>query len=353
MNIQLPTIKCVVWDLDNTLWKGTLLEDSRVVVDDAIRTVIRALDQRGILQSVASKNDFELAWARLEETELSNYMLIPQIGWNPKSHAIREIATKLSFSYNTIAFVDDQATERAEVNFHFPDVRCYDASAISNLLDRQEFNPRRVTVESKHRRQMYQASLQRDCEREEFVGPDDEFIRSLQLELSINNAIADDLARVEELTLRTSQMNATGIHYSEDRLHELRASSDHEVLIGTLTDKFGTYGAIGIALLQKLDFHWRIKLLATSCRVITLGIGSVILTWIINRAAEAGVHLIADFRRTERNRIMEIAYRFAGFNDSNCPCLPGEILDDAVSLLHVVPERRQIPSTMTVSAPDF
>lgn len=352
MRSQLPNIKCVVWDLDNTLWKGILLEDSHVMVHDDTLNVIELLDQRGIVQSVASKNDFDHAWARLEELGLSDYLLIPQIGWNPKSRAIRKIATQLSFSYNTIAFIDDQPTERAEVNFHLPDVRCYDHTAIPNLLDRPEFNPPRVTVDSKRRRQMYQASLQRDREREAFVGADDEFMRSLHLELSINNATIDDLARVEELTLRTSQMNATGIHYSEEHLSRMRGSPDHEVLIGTLTDRFGTYGAIGVALLQKLDSYWRIKLLATSCRVVTLGIGSVILSWIINRAAEAGVHLVADFRRTERNRIMEVAYRFAGFSDSECSCFTGGIRNEGVSLLHIVPDERELPSTVAVSSCD-
>lgn len=353
MTTQLPTIKCVIWDLDNTLWQGTLLEDPVVTVDDKTRMVMEVLDQRGIIQSVASKNDFDLAWAQLEKLCLAGYLLIPQINWNPKSQAVRAIASQMDFALNTIAFVDDQPEERAEVNFHLPDVRCYDQFAIQSLLQRQEFTPTTVTIDSRRRRQMYQAALERDCERQSFVGADDEFVRSLQLELSIAKACGADLARVEELTLRTSQMNATGVHYSENDLSQMCESPDHAVLIATLTDRFGTYGAIGIVLLQQLRGHWRIKLLATSCRVISLGIGSTILNWIINSASEAGVHIIADFRRTERNRVMEVAYRFAGFTESQCPCFSDRSSLNGLEILHAVPEYRRTLPAVTITAPNL
>lgn len=347
------TVKCLVWDLDNTLWEGTLLEDPQVTIRRSTRRAIEILDQRGIIQSIASKNDFDLAWDQLIASGLSDYFVIPQIGWNPKSHAIRNITESLKFSPQTIAFIDDQPAERAEVNFHFPEVRCYDTPAVAKLLEQPEFNPVRVTADSKRRRHMYQASFRRESERDAFAGPDDEFVRSLHLNLTISKAAHEDLARVEELTLRTSQMNATGIPYSEHRLAEMCGSPDHEILIATLTDRFGTYGAIGIVLLQKLNDHWRIKLLATSCRVVTLGIGSLILSWIIRQAAEAGVHLAADFRRTDRNRIMEIAYRFAGFSDLECKCISKRNTVEGVSLLHMVPLQQELPNVITINSPDL
>lgn len=353
MKTQLPTVKCLIWDLDNTLWDGTLLEDVRVAVRTETRAVVCELDRRGILQSVASKNEFDLATAKLQEMELSDFFVMPQIGWAPKSVAVRNIASRLNFAHSTIAFIDDQPAERAEVLYHLPDVRCYGADSIIGLLDRPEFIPPRVTRDSRLRREMYQASFQRDSEREAFIGPDEQFVRSLQLELSIGSASVSDLARVEELTLRTSQMNATGVHYSEEVLSQLRCSRDHEVLTATLSDKFGSYGAIGIVVLMKLDRYWRIKLLATSCRVVSFGIGSVILDWLIKRAADGGAHLVADFRRTERNRIMEVAYRFAGFSDLACNCCVDAIRDENVSLLHMVPVRVESSAPVKICAPDF
>ncbi len=101
------------------------------------------------------------------------------------------------------------------MSFHAPEVRCYAAEQAASLPDRPEFSPAVVTVDARRRRQMYQASFRRDAEKESFNGPDEEFLRSLDLRMVIKRADDEDLSRVEELTLRTSQMNATGVHYSD------------------------------------------------------------------------------------------------------------------------------------------
>ncbi|MGW6929012.1 HAD-IIIC family phosphatase [Lentzea sp. NPDC054927] len=345
-------VKCVVWDLDNTLWQGTLLEDGDVVIAEEMRAVVKALDERGILQSVASKNDHDLAWERLTRLGIADYLLLPVIGWGPKSASVRMIAEKLGFALSTIAFVDDQPAERAEVAFHLPDVRCYDAADALGLLDLPEFTPPASTVDSRRRRQMYQAGFERDGARDDFAGSDEDFLRTLELRMTIGPAGEEELTRVEELTLRTSQMNATGVHYSDAVLRALLADPRHEVLVVTMSDRFGTHGAVGIVLLEKHSEVWHLKLLATSCRVVTWGAGSTILSWLTDQAARAGVHLVADFRRTDRNRMMEVAYRFAGFTDENCLCR-NVITTQDVEHLHLVPERRPASPILTVTATDI
>jgi methoxymalonate biosynthesis protein len=369
-----PTlVKCLVWDLDNTLWQGTLLEDPDVAVSDEIRNVIAELDSRGILQSVSSKNDYDLAWERLEKLGLAEYFLFPQISWSPKSNAVTRIAQDLNFALGTIAFIDDMPNERAEVTFHAPDVRCYTADQAFELTGLPEFSPEVVTVDARRRRQMYQASSRRDSERETFTGPDEEFLRSLDLVTHIKRADEDDLSRVEELTLRTSQMNATGVHYPDEVLRGLLADPDHEVLTVTMADRFGPHGAVGVMLLEYHPAVWHLRLLATSCRVVSFGAGTVILNWLIDEAAQAGAHLAADFRPTARNRMMDIAYRFAGFADDACTCLdglglgglgldglglgglarPAEADGEGVQCLHLVPDRRPAPTTLRLISPDL
>lgn len=352
---ETTTVKCLVWDLDNTLWQGTLLEDGEVRLSDDIRGVIEELDSRGILHAVASKNDHEPAWRRLEELGIAKYFVLARIGWGPKSESVRAIADRLNFAMHTIAFIDDQPTERAEVNFHLPQVRCYSAEDVSELVRRPEFTPATKTVDSAKRREMYQANFARDAERAEFTGPDEDFLRSLELELSVLRATETELSRVEELTLRTSQMNATGVHYSDETLRALLADPGHEVLVATLQDRFGTHGAIGVMLLEKHPAAWHLKLLATSCRVVSFGVGTVLLNWLTSEAAAADAHLLADFRRTERNRMMEIAYRFAGFDEDDCACrasLPRSDVPD-VQHLHLVTERREPPATMRLTTPQL
>ncbi|MFD5084956.1 HAD-IIIC family phosphatase [Kitasatospora sp. NPDC058406] len=350
------TVKCLVWDLDDTLWQGTLSEGDDVRVPEELRKVVVELDARGILQSVASKNDHEPAWARLEQLGLAEYFVLPQIGWGTKSASVRAIADRLNFAPGTVAFVDDRPAERAEVAFHLPEVRCYPAERAADLLDLPEFTPAHRTADSRRRREMYQAGFRRDAERAASTAPDTEFLRSLELVMRIDRAGAEDIARLEELTLRTSQMNATGVHYSDRRLRELRSDPGHEVLVASMADRFGPHGAVGVLLVERRAGSWHLKLLATSCRVVSYGAGTTILDWLIDQASRAGVHLTADFRATDRNRMMEIAYRFAGFEESDCGCTAAADRDSAaadVQFLHLVPGPRAGSPTVELVAADL
>lgn len=349
-------VKCLVWDLDNTLWQGTLLEDPDVQLFSEIRNVIATLDSRGILQSVASKNDYDLAWRSLEDFGIAEYFVLPRIGWGRKSDSVIEVADRLNFGLSAIAFIDDLPSERAEVTFRAPEVRCYAADQASMLPALPEFSPAVVTVDARRRRQMYQASFRRETEKESFTGADVDFLRSLNLEMHIKRADEEDLSRVEELTLRTSQMNATGVHYSDEDLRGLLADAGHEVLTVTLTDRFGPHGAVGVLLLEYHPAVWHLRLLATSCRVVSFGAGAVIIGWLTDQAARAGVHLAADFRPTDRNRMMEIAYRFAGFTNDPCECMtrlgPPESRAD-IQCLHLVTAPQPAPSTMRLISPEL
>ncbi|ATE54639.1 HAD-IIIC family phosphatase [Actinosynnema pretiosum] len=313
-------VKCLVWDLDDTLWRGTLAEGDAPVLDERVRAAIVELDARGVLQSVASRNDPEPALAALEALGVAEYFVLPEIGWGVKSAAVARIADRLGFAHRAIAFVDDRPAERAEVAFHLPEVRCYPAERVLELCSLPEFSPAVVTEDARNRRALYRAGFARGAEQAAFTGPDEEFLRSLGLVLRIDRARPEDLHRVEELTARTSQMNATGVHYPHGQLRALLDDPAHEVLVAGLTDRFGPHGAIGIVLLERHTAAWHLKLLATSCRVVPYGVGSVLLDWLCGQALEAGAHLVADFRRTDRNRMMEIAYRFAGYDDADCAC---------------------------------
>ncbi|QVQ52479.1 HAD-IIIC family phosphatase [Spiractinospora alimapuensis] len=352
------TVKCLVWDLDNTLWKGTLLEDGETWVSEEIRSVVKELDRRGVLQAVASKNDHEPAWDRLEELGLAEYFVLPHIGWGPKSTSVKEIADSLNFALGTIAFIDDQPAERAEVEYHHAEVRTYTADQATSLVDLPEFTPPRVTVDATRRRAMYQASFQREAARTDHSGPDEDFLRSLELVMDIQRAGDEELSRVEELTARTSQMNATGVHYSDADLRALVDDPRHEVLVTTMADRFGPHGAVGVVLFERHVDVWHLKLLATSCRVVSFGAGAALLNWLVDSAARAGVHIVADFRPTDRNRMMEIAYRFAGFTDDDCACrstVPWAELEegDPLQRLHIVSERRDAPTTLRLTALDL
>jgi FkbH-like protein len=99
-------------------------------------------------------------------------------------------------------------------------------------------------------------------------------------------------------------------------LDSFRKSPDHLLLVAQLVDQYGTYGKIGLALIDKSEAGiWKINLFLMSCRVMSRGVGNVFLSFIINSAREAGVRLISEFISNDRNRIMYITYKFAGFRE--------------------------------------
>lgn len=309
-------IKCVVWDLDNTLWNGTLVEDENVEIKNEVIQIIKELDNRGILQSIASKNYHELAMKKLEEFGIKEYFLYPQINWGPKSESINNIAKLINIGVDTLAFVDDQSFELEEVKFTYEEVLCIDTNDIDLILDMDEIKPKFITEDSKYRRSMYLSDIKRNKIEEKFNGTKDEFLESLNMKFTILEAKEDDLKRVEELTVRTHQLNTSGYTYSYDELKEFIESDKYKLLVAGLEDKFGDYGKIGLTLLECSKDIWTIKLFIMSCRVMSRGVGSILINYIMNLAKENNVILRAEFIHTDKNRMMYVTYKFAGFKEN-------------------------------------
>jgi FkbH-like protein len=308
-------VKCLVWDLDDTLWHGTLLEGDSVRLRPGVVDVLRTLDERGILHSIASKNDATLARAKLSELGIEEYFLCPQIGWTTKSSSIEAVAKALNIGLDAIAFIDDQPFERDEVSFVCPDVLCFAAEALDGLLNLPELRPPVVTEDSKRRRLMYQADLTRRHAEEAFDGPHEDFLSSLEMKLRIGKAGEGDLMRAEELTLRTNQLNTTGYTYSYEELNELRASPSHKLLMAELDDRYGSYGKVGLVLVECLPEVWNVKLLLMSCRVASRGVGAAFLSCLRIAARRQNVGLHAEFVETGRNRMMYMTYKLNGFRE--------------------------------------
>ncbi|MFS2223865.1 HAD-IIIC family phosphatase [Pantoea sp. B65] len=307
-------IKCVVWDLDNTVWCGTLLENDLLSVSDDVINIIRQLDNRGILQSIASKNDYACVKKQLQEFGLWEYFLYPQVSWEPKSAAIREIARALNISLDTFAFIDDQEFELREVGFALPQVLLINSQSLPALLQLASFNPESVTRESAERRDYYRAEQCRSLAEEAFDGPNEAFLASLNMSIDVCRAGAQDLQRAGELTRRTHQLNTTGYTYSQSQLQAFCESDNYLLLLASLSDDFGRYGTIGLVLIEKKADFWQLNLFLMSCRVVSRGIGNVLLGIVMRMAKKVGVSLRAEFIANPHNRLMYITYRFNGFS---------------------------------------
>lgn len=308
-------IKCVVWDLDDTLWDGILAEDAKVALRPDVVKTLHTLDERGILLSIASKNDEKAARAQLEAFGLWDLFLYPQISWNPKSDAVRTIAESINIGLDAVAFVDDQRFELDEVAFSLPQVLGVETADRHTLLDRPEFNPRFLTDDSRRRRQLYRSDIIRNEKEQTFQGPKEDFLASLGMVLTISPAAEDDLQRAEELTVRTHQLNTTGRAYSYEELDHFRRSPGHQLLMASLEDSHGPYGKIGLVLIERAADAWTILLLLMSCRVMSRGVGSAFLNHIRAEAARHNVDLLAHWVPNERNRMMYMTYKFGGFRE--------------------------------------
>ncbi|MEU6994581.1 HAD-IIIC family phosphatase [Streptomyces sp. NPDC046465] len=339
-------VKCVVWDLDDTVWDGVLSEGSGVTLRPGVRELIDTFDQRGILQSVASKNDEKAALAELERLGIRHYFLVPHVSWQPKSGLVESIAKSLNIGLDTVMFVDDSAFERAEVEFVHPRVRCVDAAETADLLDRPELT-RPVTEDGRARRTLYLQAAERGEYEKSFAGPQVEFLRSLEMRLTVEVATPEDLERAAELTERTHQLNTTGLTFSKSELRELMERPDQTLLVARLTDRFGTYGTIGLTLVGKTAEEWRIRLFLMSCRVMGRNVGGAILRYLAQSAEAEKVRLTADFKPTDVNKSMYTVYRLAGFKKTEVDG-PVRVLEMAPGLPHTYPDylALKLPATL-------
>ncbi|MGY1456424.1 HAD-IIIC family phosphatase [Streptomyces sp. SS8] len=311
-----PQVKVVVWDLDNTLWDGALVEGSDGTPRPSAVRVIHDLDRRGVLQSVASKNDEAVAMPVLEAAGLAGFFLCPEISWSPKSDAMERIAASLNVATDTMLFVDDDPFERAEVASRHPEVRCLDSRDVGTLLTRDDIPAAdSLPAGSASRRELYRREERRRARESSFAGTKSEFLASLNLRLAIRDARPADLARAAELTARTNQLNTTGIAFSREELGALAADPGHLVLVLDLVDDFGDYGTIGVVVVRVTDREMRLRLFLLSCRVMGRNLVPAIVAELAETASRRGVPLTADFVGTEVNRPMYVTYRFAGFRE--------------------------------------
>ena len=300
--------------MDNVIWDGILTEEE-VKPNDDILAIIKELDSKGILHSISSKNNWNEAYQKLSDLKIKDYFLYPQICWQAKSKSIKKISEELNINLDSIAFVDDSLFEQDEVKFALPQVRCYSPEEINNLCTTIEEQTNYITEESKNRRNIYKADYCRKQAEAKFEGPKEEFLASIKMKITIRLMTKNDLARAEELTVRTHQLNTTGKSYSSKKLSEFINRKDYKLFIVELNDKYGSYGKIGLAIVHCKPSAWNIKLLLMSCRVMSKGVGTVLLTHIINYSLKEKVNLYADFIHNNKNRMMYVTYKFMGFKE--------------------------------------
>lgn len=308
-------VKCVIWDLDDTVWTGTLVEDGidGLIIKPEVIETMRLLDSRGILNAVASKNDAPLARAALEHFKIDHLILHPQINWGPKSDSIRRISEALDIGIDTFAFIDDQPFERAEVAAAWPSVRILTPEDILTFPSTDPFDVP-VTAESKSRREMYRAEESRHIAASAATTDYLSFLRSCDIQLDILPINAQNSERVYELTQRTNQLNVTGARFSREEVAQLaNGTHAHRALVMRCADQFGDYGIIGCCILNEADA--RIEAFFMSCRVQRKRVEHAFFAWLCNHlsASTAAEMLRIRFKQTPKNGASVKMFEDLGF----------------------------------------
>lgn len=307
-------VKCVVWDLDNTLWNGTLVETEdpmTLTLNPGIREVMEELDRRGIIQSVASKNDFEPAMEVLNHLGVAEYFLYPQISWGPKSGSVEQIAKSLNIGIDALALIDDTAFERQQVQSVWPQVRIYDVTDIDSLLAHPEFDVP-ATAESRSRRAMYRAEEQRNTLLNASHTDIVDFLRKCNLKLHIfTPTTEEEKLRCYELIVRTNQLNMSGKKYTTEEFEEVLARSDHKYFAFSCADDFGEYGIVGFGQYRVEGEVLVFTEFAMSCRVAGKFVESALFVHLLeNENRKDGYFTV---QKTKKNTLLRNTLERIGF----------------------------------------
>lgn len=324
--------KCLVLDVDNTLWGGVVGDDGpaglqlgplypgNCYVD--VQRRAKSLERQGVLLALCSKNEqavVDEVFAHHPDVELGPQDFAAQtVNWEPKDRNLQQIAHELSLGLDSLVFADDSSFECGLVRSALPQVAVVQlggdpADHVTKLLSPGYFDVLETTATDRGRTEMYRARAERLRFAESFSSVA-EYLRELELRVRVRRADAFALPRLVQLSLRTNQFNMAGRAHSEARTRQMVATPEHLVLAFEVSDRFGREGIVGGLWISKHLDHWLVENLVMSCRVLGRGVELAVLQNGADRAAAQGAaRLEADFRPTERNRPAARCYPEAGF----------------------------------------
>jgi FkbH-like protein len=330
--------KCVILDLDGTLWPGVLAETgapfawspevsgqfSYVGLYFGLHEACKALKRRGVVLACVSKNDEATVrelWRYPDSYPLER-LLTPddfvtwRVNWDDKVDNIRAIADELGFGLDAFVFVDDNPVERERVMQRLPEVAVLgeDPFALRRaLLDDPRLQRPRVTDEAARRSDLVKAQLQRirvQAEAASEAPNDANVIASLKVECEIGRLDpANQGARVVELFQRTTQFTTTGRTFTQSELERIARAHDGAVFVMQVRDRFADHGLTAAAVIEGGE----ITALAMSCRVIGLGVEHRFLQHILDEMAGAYASLRGQIITTARNAPVRNLYADNGF----------------------------------------
>lgn len=325
--------KCLVVDLDNTLWGGVIGEDGPhgIVIGNgdpvgeaylAFQHRVRALKDRGILLAICSKNNRAEVDALFRDRpdmplRREDFSAVAA-SWQGKDIGLAAIAQALDIGLDALVFVDDNPAETALVRHQLPEVETItlpdDPSAFVATLDALTcFEKARLLADDLGKSAQYAQAAARvqAAGASRSVG---DYLADLRITATIRAAHAADLPRLHQLFTKTNQFNVTSLRYSLGELERLLASPDHHVIVAAMADRFGDMGLVAASVLLREGRTCRIDSLLMSCRAMGRGLENALLNSVKAHATVMGAAEIrALYRRTPRNQPVSDLFAEQGF----------------------------------------
>jgi FkbH-like protein len=325
--------KCIVVDLDNTLWGGIVGEDGFNGIKLGpeppgnafmeLQKTLLSLYHRGIILAINSKNNYEDAIKVIKEHP---YMVLKEehfgsirISWNDKVANMKEIANELNIGLDSMVFLDDDPVNREFMRISLPQVLTVDlpqdpsqyAGIIKNM---NEFSVLTITSEDQQRGKMY-AEQRKRVELEQSAPDLENFLKQLDLKISVKNSNDFTIPRISQLTLKTNQFNLTTKRYQESDIKKFTEDPNYLVGCVQVEDKFGDNGITGVFIVHKENQkEWFIDTFLLSCRVMGREVEKGIMGHILNIARKNGVErLKARFIPSQKNKPIEGFLPSCGF----------------------------------------
>jgi FkbH-like protein len=302
--------KCLVLDGDNTLWGGIVGEDGVGGVaigqdfpGSAFRDFqlqIRELQRSGIFIAINSKNNLadvkELFDQRPEMILKWEDFSVHQVNWTPKSENLKTIAKELNIGLDALVFIDDSHFEVAEVTAQTPQVTVLqvppDAAQLPALLRDNAHLFDRLDITDDDRQRVGMMRQEGERKQASQTMSEDEFLASLNLVATIRSVTDADMARVVQLINKTNQFNVATKRYSVEEAQAMRLAGTHDFYCLSVSDRFGDYGMVGIAIVKRQGAEAFFDTLLMSCRVLGRGIETALISTIMHHQAQKGAALM-------------------------------------------------------------
>lgn len=330
--------KAIIFDCDNTLWKGIIGEDGMEGIDmsasshhgkfyHAVQQMAVFLSKRGVIVGLCSKNNeadvIEVLKNHKDMILKEEHIVLHKINWLDKASNLRSIAADLNIGIDSLVFIDDSNFEINLIKEQVPEVLAIQVPTniadYPNLILNNIYKYFNLTLNSDDAKktEMYKQQFQRENAKNAF-GSIDDYLASLEIELKILKDDTSYIPRISQLTQKTNQFNLTTYRYTETQIEQFMTSDKHFVFAMFVKDKFGDNGLTGVCIVKEDESNSKnaiVDSLLMSCRIIGRNIEYVYVNTIIENISQKGYEtLSANFIPTKKNAQVESFYENVGLN---------------------------------------